>query len=146
MSKLAGYSVVEVLAAVVVVGIGLTAAAVLVGGIMAREEQSLISLRAANLQEQAVTLYRLGLEPGLVVGLMPEVSVEDGEPAPGTFGLLFGVPSTENISIVKQDGGTTIELPVLSNNCTVVFPNPVGESGTTTYSSNTVPILRPVIQ
>lgn len=58
-----GFSLVEAMIAAGIVAIGLTAAASLVGALMAKEEINSISLRAANLQEQAVMLYRLGLSP-----------------------------------------------------------------------------------
>lgn len=135
-----GYSLVEVLVAVVVVGIGLTAAAIMVGAIMSNEELNQVSLRAANLQEQSVTLCRLGLEPGVIASILPEVVVSGAVPPSGGFSIDF---TTEEDFKVVINGGTN---SLKQTACTVVFPNPPPVSGQVTYGSNTVTVLLPSIR
>lgn len=135
--KTKGYSLIEVLVAAAVVAVGLTAATVLVGSIMSQQELNLVSLRAANLQEQAVTLYRLGVQPTNMRGIMPESCTDSSTPSQGTFSLTFGASNNVDLAI----GGATNSY--LSNTCTVIFPNPPGGTGATTYSTNTVTVIMP---
>jgi len=135
--KTSGYSLIEVLVAAAVVAVGLTAATILVGSIMSQQELNLVSLRAANLQEQAVTLYRLGVEPTNIRAIMPESCTDSSTPAQGTFSLTFGASNSINVVI----GGATNTY--LSNTCTVIFPNPPGGTGAATYSTNTVTVIMP---
>ena len=76
-----GFSLIEALIASAIVAIGLTAAASLVGALMAREEVNTVSLRAANLHEQAVILYRLGLSPARIRAILPETCIDGVAPA-----------------------------------------------------------------
>ena len=130
---------VEVLVAVVVVGIGLAAAVVLVGAIRSNEELNQVSLRAANLQEQSVTLYRLGLQPADIRSILPEVVVSGSAPPSGGFSIDLTDQEDFNITI----NGETNSLKRTA--CTVVFANPASPSGVVTYSSNTITVLRPLI-
>lgn len=139
--KRAGYTLVEVLVAVVVVAVGITAAAVLVGAIMGQEELNQVSLRAANLQEQAVALYRLGQDQASIRSFLPETCGTSATPAQGQFSVFFGgAGGTTNIS----SSGETITLQ--TDTCTVIYPNPISGSGEATYSTNAVTVLRPTIQ
>jgi prepilin-type N-terminal cleavage/methylation domain-containing protein len=121
-----GYSLVEVMVGAAVVAIGLTAAAVLVGTIMRQQEVNAATLRAANLQEQAVTLYRLGMGTN-VSGLLPE---------PGC-GFTFTSPQQTNLS------NSVLSISVEVTECTMTYPNPSGEGQDL---SNTVRIVRPSIR
>lgn len=141
MKNSAAYSLIEVLIAVVVVGIGLTAAAVMVGAIMSQEELNQVSLRAANLQEQAVTLYRLGVDPGTIRSILPETTVSAATPQPGEFSITFSSSDATNVT-VTNGGNLSLERSV----CTVVFPNPLTPQGAATYSTNSVTVLRPAIR
>ncbi len=139
----AGYSLIEVLVAAVVVAVGLTAATVLIGSIMSQQELNLVSLRAANLQEQAVTLYRLGVTNQVQLNsIMPEPSSDVSDPERGEFSLIFGPESTVSVAFTNQ--GVVASTSYRSNSCIVVFPNPPGSSGAETYSTNTVPVILPL--
>lgn len=122
-----GYSLVEVMVGAAVVAIGLTAAAVLVGSIMRQQEVNAATLRAANLQEQAITLYRLGM--GTNVGaLLPESGYTFGFSSP---------PTVTNLS----NGVVSFAVEVVD--CTMTYPDPAGDGSRLT---NTVPVVRPTIR
>jgi prepilin-type N-terminal cleavage/methylation domain-containing protein len=136
-----GYSLVEVMIAAAVVAIGLSAAAVLVGAIMTQKEQDLVSLRAANVQEQAIALYRLGItNTGTIIGLLPEACTNVAVPAEGVFSLSFGeeVPT----SIAGQGGAIT--MSVVTN--TLVYGRRDPSSGTVQYLTNAQTVLLPSIR
>lgn len=128
-----GYSLIEVMVAAAVVAIGLTAAAVLVGTLMQQQELNAAALRAANLQEQAVKLYRLDLSSSAIRGLLPEPCVASGVPPAGGYTLSFSVPSSTNVVI----DGTTVDLD--RTRLTLVYPNTVATGNVT----NLVNIVRP---
>jgi len=135
-----GYSLVEVMVAAAIVAVGLTAAAVLAGTLMQQQELNAITLRGANLHEQAVKLYRLDLSPTDVVALLPERSSRialGSVPAEGFFGFAF---SREAETVLTNPTGDII---VDVSSCTMVFANPGGEGGTIT---NRVSIVRPSIR
>ncbi len=142
------YSLVEVMVAVAVIGIGMTAAAMLVNTLMAQEEVNAASLRAANLQEQAVMLYRLGVgdDPDLggddlIRALLPEVCGTNSPPAEGTFSIVFSDPQQTNIAV--SSGGT---IPLEFTTCTMEFAVPLPGDDAAPLRTNTVGILRPVIR
>lgn len=137
-----GYSLVEVLVAVAVVGIGMTASAMLINTLMAQEEVNSSTLRAANLQEQAVTLYRLGLAADDIRAILPETCGTSSTPAANTFGLQFGTAVTTNIPLGGGLGTISMELTT----CTMVFAVPLPGTNTPPRLTNTVNILRPTIR
>ncbi len=132
--KTGGYSLIEVLIAASVVAIGLTAAAALVGTLMAQQELNAASLRAANLQEQAAKLHRLDLNSSTIRGLLPESCVGTGTPPAGGFTLRFFPALT--ITNAVDTNEITIERTV----CRIVFANPAAAG---TYRTNDVSIVRP---
>lgn len=132
-----GYSLVEVILAAAVVAIGLTAAAVLVGTLLQQQELNAASLRAANLQEQAVKLYRLDLRPDTIVSLLPESCQQSGTPPPGGYFLSFSRAAPTNIEV----DGTAVLLD--RTGCNLVFASP-GETGA--LLTNTVIIVRPSLR
>lgn len=134
-----GYSLVEVMVASVVVAVALTAAAIMVGVLSARQEANVFTLRGANLQEQAVTLYRLGLQPTQIVSLVPEACGTTNTPAQGAMSLIFSAASGTNIVIGGED--TSLDFTT----CTVILPEPT-TSGPASYVSNQVGILRPTVR
>ena len=142
--KSAGYSLVEVLLAVVVIGIGMSAAAVMIGAIMNQEEVNQVSLRAANLQEQSVTLYRLGVTNAETVrGLLPEICVDSEQPAEGQFGLIFSnAPTNAEMEVIADQLRLTNELKLIVNK--VVFKAPSRADDDPAYISNAVRILLPL--
>jgi prepilin-type N-terminal cleavage/methylation domain-containing protein len=137
--KNSGYSLVEVMVASVVVAVALTAAAIMAGVLSSRQESNVFSLRAANLQEQAVTLYRLGLQPTQIVALVPEACGTTSTPAQGALSLVFSAESGTNVVIEGEN--TSLDFTT----CTVILPEPVAE-GAPSYISNQVGILRPSVR
>lgn len=133
------FSLVEALVAAVILAIGLTAAASMVGALMAKEEANSVSLRAANLHEQAVALYRLGLSPGRIREILPESCTESSSPAAGSFGLVFGSPST--VSCTASDGSS---FTVRSVSSTLTFPVVAPDGSVLSYRPNSVTIVTPV--
>jgi prepilin-type N-terminal cleavage/methylation domain-containing protein len=137
-----GYSLVEVLVAVAVVGIGMTASAMLINSLMAQEEVNSSTLRAANLQEQAVTLYRLGLSDSNIRAFLPETCGTGATPAANNFSLEFGNPTTTNIAL----GGALGTISVERTTCTMVFAVPLPGTNTPPRLTNVVDIIRPTIR
>jgi prepilin-type N-terminal cleavage/methylation domain-containing protein len=126
--KPAGYSLIEVMVAAAVVAVGLTASAVLVGTLMQQEELNAAALRAANLQEQAVTLYRLDVAEAEINALLPKV---DG------YTVSFASLSSEDFEV----DGTTVWVDV--SECAITYPDPSGGGDTL---SNNVTVVRPSIR
>lgn len=132
------FSLIEALIATVIVAIGLTAAASMVGALMAKEEVNSISLRAANLHEQAVMLYRLGLSPSRIRQILPENVTESSTPAAGSFGLTFGSPSS--VSCTASDGSV---FGVRSVSSTLTYPVTTPDGSVLSYRPNSVTIVTP---
>jgi len=132
------FSLVEAMIAAAIVAIGLTAAASLVGALMAKEEINSISLRAANLQEQAVMLYRLGLPPARIIEVLPETVSDTTTPAAGTYGLSFG--SLSAVPCTASDGSN---FTVTSASCTLTYPITAPDGSVLSYRSNSVTIVQP---
>ena len=132
------FSLVEALIAAAIVSIGLTAAASLVGALMAKEEINTVSLRAANLHEQAVVLYRLGLSPAKILEILPETCSESGAPSAGTFGLVFGSQSGS-----QQTASDGTVFSVVSTPSTLFFPVTAPDGSVLSYRSNSVTIVQP---
>lgn len=112
--------------AAAIVAIGLTAASVLVGSIMRQQEVNAATLRAANLQEQAVTLFRLGMGTN-VAELLPE----------SAYSFAFGAPATNTLS------GGAASFAVEVTDCIMTYPDPAGDGSSLT---NTVYVVRPTIR
>lgn len=132
------FSLVEVLIAAAVLTVGLAAAAVLASTIMAQQQRDSVALRAANLQEQAVRLFRMDLLPSKIPPLLPENSVATGSPPAGGYSLTFLPPTTTNVTI---SDGTVIKL--LRRDLKLTYAEPSGGGGLRT---NTVTIIRPSIR
>lgn len=132
-----GYSLVEVMVAAAIVAVGLTAATVLVGTLMTQQEINAVSLRAANLQEQAIRLYRLDMPPEEIVALLPEATLLGSVPTGGKYAIDFGTSTNNTFEV---DGSqVTVEVTP----CTLVYPNPSGNAGAVT---NTISVVRPTIR
>lgn len=131
------YSLIEVMVAAAIVAVGLTAAAMLVGTLMRQQELNAASLRAANLQEQAIRLHRLDVPAASLPALLPEPSTAGNSPPAGGYAIDFSDRDTTNVVV----NGTTVALEV--TRCTMVYPNPVGDDSLVT---NTLPVVRPSIR
>lgn len=132
-----GYSLVEVMIAAAIIAVGLTAAAVLVGSLMTQQEINAASLRATNLQEQAVRLYRLDLPAASITELLPESASTDLQPAVGAYGLNFTTAGATNVTI----DGTDVQVDLTT--CTLAYVSPVEAN---TVVTNSVTIVRPSIR
>jgi prepilin-type N-terminal cleavage/methylation domain-containing protein len=132
------FSLIEALMAAVIVSIGLTAAASMIGALMAKEEINTVSLRAANLQEQAVMLYRLGLSASRIREILPESCSDSGTPPAGAFTLAFG--STSSTSCTASDGSVFL---VNAASCTLIFPVTAPDGSVLSYRTNSLTIALP---
>ena len=144
--KGAGYSLVEVVIAAAIVAVGVAAGAVMVNTLVVQEEMNAGVVRAANLQEQATRLYRLGLtNPQDIYNILPEVCGASPAPASGSFSLLFGAVTTVT-NTVSQDGGGAVDIAYQTTRCTVVYASAPDAVGQVAYLSNTVSIIRPTLR
>jgi len=132
--KARGYSLVEVLLAAAVISVGLAAATVLIGTLVRQEEANAVALRAANLQEQAVQLYRLGVAPTAIPALLPEPTTYGSSPPSGGYAISFS-PQT-NVFVVD---GTAVVVEVAD--CRLVQDDSAGDG-----ADNTVSVVRPTIR
>lgn len=133
-----GFSIVEALVAAAIVSIGLTAAAVLVATLMAKEELNAASLRAANVQEQAVMLYRLGLSADRIRQIFPEPCVASSPPPVGSYALSF----TPWVAVENEvTNGMPFFARVATNSLVYAIAAPDGSS--VSYRSNSVTIVQP---
>lgn len=136
--KPSGYSLVEVVVAAAVVAIGLTAAATLVGALIRQEEVNSAALRAANLQEQAISLYRLGIAKEEIAGLLPEPASTGLVPGVSAYAVDFSDPTLASLT---ASDGTVFSVEVATN--TLVYPEP-GEAGG--LVTNRQIVVRPAIR
>ena len=136
--KTCGFSLVEAMMAAAIIAIGLTAAASLVGALMAKEELNTVSLRAANLHEQAIALYRLGLSPARIREILPESCVDGTPSSAGTFGLTFGSPTA---AVSQVTGGSSFTVRTVIS--TLTYPVMTPNGGTLSYVSNPMTIVLP---
>jgi prepilin-type N-terminal cleavage/methylation domain-containing protein len=69
-----GYTLIEVLTAAIIVGVGMTAAVSMSSTMMMQEELSWRVAVAMNYQENSCRLWQLGLSPSEVTAVMPSTS------------------------------------------------------------------------
>ncbi len=141
--KTRGYSLVEVVMAAAIVAIGVAAGAAMMNTLVVQEELNAGSVRAANLQEQATMLYRLGItNPQDMYNILPEPCSAIASPAANSFSLTFGSPSL--VEKVVAGSSSTISYQVVA--CTVIHGNPIPGSSQVSYLTNAVSIVRPIIR
>ena len=121
--------------AAAIVAVGLTAAAALASTLMQQQELNAITLRAANLQEQAAKLYRFDLRPDDIYRLLPENCQGGSTPPANGYAFSFSRAAPTNVEV----GGTTVALDQTS--CIMIYANPDGALRT-----NGVTIVRPSIR
>jgi prepilin-type N-terminal cleavage/methylation domain-containing protein len=139
------YSLVEVLIAAAVVAIGVSAATVLVGGIMTQEEASAGFLRGINLQEQAVRLWQLGLEEDEIIALLPEDCVPGSSPSPGSFGMEFGAVAQQTYVVNTTAGPMEMTVEVMTHRITYAsLESPAGQPQP--YVTHEMTAVRPSIR
>jgi prepilin-type N-terminal cleavage/methylation domain-containing protein len=138
-----GYTIAEVLIAVLVVGIGLTAAATLVNSLLGQEQLSASSVRAANLQEQAVMLTRLGVAATNVRAILPETVGTSLTPSRDQYSMIF-FNSTTNIPVSVGAAASTIRMDLVS--IFMIYRSPTPGQATADYIYNTEAVLLPAIR
>ena len=144
--KTHGYSLVEVVVAAAIVAIGVAAGAAIMNTLVVQEEVNAGAVRAANLQEQSVMLYRLGItNPQDVYNLLPEVCGASSPPAPGAFALSFSAPVTTNFTATLSAGGQT-NVSCQAITCTILYAGPIAGTSQVSYLSNSLVFVRPVIR
>jgi prepilin-type N-terminal cleavage/methylation domain-containing protein len=141
-----GYSLVEVVVAAAIVAIGVAAGAAIMNTLVVQEEMNSGAVRAANLQEQSVMLYRLGItNPQDLYNILPESCSASTPPGSGAFALTFGAAAATNFNATLSAGGqTTVACQVVT--CSVVYGSPIAGSGQVSYLSNSLSFVRPTIR
>lgn len=138
-----GFSLVEVVMAAAIVAIGVAAGAAIMNTLVVQEEFNAGAVRAANLQEQATVLYRLGLTNTQdLYNILPEPCSSVATPAANAFSLTFGAPSVVTTTVA----GASVPISYEVVACTVVLGNPVAGSSQVAYLTNVVSLVRPTIR
>lgn len=144
--KARGYSLVEVILAAAVAAIGAAAGAALISTLVVQQEANAGAVRASNLQEQAVMLYRLGLTNTQdICNILPEVCGTSGSPAAEAYTLSFGAAVTGNASATLADGSQA-SVAYQAVPCTIVYASAIPGTAQVSYLSNTVNFVRPTIR
>lgn len=130
----AAYSLIEVLIAAGILLTGIAAVAMMANTMFLQEEANGRITRGLNLQEQAATLWQLGLSPTTITNILPEKCVATDPPGADSVYMAFA--SNANITAL----GTGV---VESVNLTVVFHSATFANGTPVYQSNVVTVVRP---
>lgn len=129
-----GYSLIEVLIAAGILLTGIAAAAMMAHTMFLQEEANGRVTRGLNLQEQAATLWQLGLSPSTITNILPEKCVANNPPGPDAVYLNF----TQNANITGLGAGA-----VESVRLTAVFHSATYADGTVVCQSNDVTVVRP---
>ena len=130
----AAYSLIEVLIASGILLTGIAAIAMMAHTMFLQEEANGRVTRALNLQEQAATLWQLGLSPTTITNILPERCKATNPPGADTVCLTF----TANANIAGL--GSAIAESV---NLNIVFHSATYANGTVVYQTNDVTVVRP---
>jgi len=128
------YSLIEVLIASGILLTGIAAVAMMSHTLFLQEEANGRVTRGLNLQEQAATLWQLGLSSSTITNILPERCMAANPPGADTVNLTF----TTNANITGLGSGV-----VESVNIGIVFHSATYADGTVVYQSNTVTVVRP---
>jgi len=134
LSRLHAYSLIEVLIASGILLTGIAAIAMMANTMFLQEEANGRITRGLNLQEQAATLWQLGLSPATITNILPERCLASNPPGTDAVNLTF----TTNANITGL-GSSIVE----SVNLNIVFHSATAADGTLVYQSNTVTVVRP---
>lgn len=129
-----GYSLIEVLIAAGVLLTGIAAVAMMSHTMFLQEEANGRVTRALNLQEQAATLWQLGLDPEVVTAVLPEKCASNNPPGADAVYLSFST----NANITALGSGIAESI-----NLNIVFHSATHANGTLVYQSNSVTVVRP---
>lgn len=130
------YSLIEVLIAAGVLLTGIAAAAMMANTMYLQQEANGVVTRALNLQEQAATLWQLGLSPGAIANILPEKCVTNTNTGPNQVNL---TSATGNLTVANLG---TFE----TNSLRIIFHSATSANGTLVYQTNTVTVVRPSIR
>ncbi|MBE2205750.1 MAG: hypothetical protein IAE94_15570 [Chthoniobacterales bacterium] len=133
-ARLRGYSLIEVLIAAGILLTGIAAVAMMAHTMFLQEQANGRVTRALNLQEQAATLWQLGLDAATVTSVLPERCVSNNPPGADAIYLSF----TTNADITALGSGV-----VESVNLGIVFHSATHANGGLVYQSNSVTVVRP---
>ena len=134
ISESRAYSLIEVLIASGILLTGIAAVAMMAHTMFLQEEANGRVTRGLNLQEQAVTLWQLGLSSSTITNILPERCMAANPPGADAVNLTF----TTNANITGL-GSAVAE----SVNISIVFHSATYANGTLVYQSNTVTVIRP---
>lgn len=137
-----GYSLVEVLMAAAVIAIAVTAAAAIINTLMRQDEVNTASRQGANLQEQAIVLYRLGVAPTDILALLPATCTNVALPPEGSVSLVFGSPTLTNWS--SSAGTNDVRAEV--STCTLVMKRAAAGDTNALFMTNLLYIVQPLIR
>ena len=130
------YSLVEVLVAAAIIALGIAGAATLAHSMILQQESNGQVARAANLQEQIGTLYRLGLSASDITSVLPETILSSGTPSTNEFLLQFSAATN------AASGPVAMEV----TNCRLVFPSARQSDGTIVLDTNDIVLARPTFR
>jgi hypothetical protein len=99
-----------------------------------QEEANGRTTRALNLQEQAATLWQLGLSTNTITNILPEKCVATNPPGADAVYLSFA--TNANITGLGSAVAESINLGV-------IFHSATSANGTLIYETNTVTVVRP---
>ncbi len=128
------YSLIEVLIAAGILLTGIAAVAMMANTMFQQEEANGRVTRALNLQEQAATLWQLGLDESDITNILPEKCVANNPPGADAVRLTF----TTNANITALGAN-----PVQSVGLGILFHSATTSDGTLVYQSNNVTVVRP---
>ncbi len=128
------YSLIEVMIAGGVLLTGIAAAAMMANTMFLQEEANGRITRGLNLQEQAATLWQLGLSNSVITNILPERCVTNNPPGANAVCLVFTNTNSTNIPALglmeKQD-------------IRIIFHSATYANGTLVYQTNDVTVVRP---
>lgn len=128
------YTLIEVMIAGALLLIGIGAAALLANSMFRQQFSSSETLRALNMQEQAVKLFQLGLEPDEIGNILPAKVAATAPPGAAEIFLQF----TTNSEVIADLG-----IEVVTGTCRIVFATGEDNEGNPVHRTNTVTIVRP---
>ena len=131
---LLAYSLIEVLIASGILLTGIAAIAMMAHTMFLQEEANGRITRGLNLQEQAATLWQLGLSSSTITNMLPERCKASNPPGADAVCLTFST----NANITGLGSGIAESV-----NLNIVFHSATYANGTVVYQTNDVTVVRP---
>ena len=133
-SRFHAYSLIEALIASGILLTGIAAVAMMAHTMFLQEEANGRITRGLNLQEQAATLWQLGLSSNTITNILPERCMASNPPGADAVFLPFS--TNANITGLGSSVAESVNLGI-------VFHSATTASGTLIYQTNTVTVIRP---